>query len=187
VNDKETQQGAEWGICLVRWGLLLYIILDVLLNPAHYDLLTRLAVFVAAFGIYNLAVTFLLTFRTDFAFLPTLTFIVDVVALLALIFLSGGLDSPFYFFPVLVILVGTHRFGSRLGLAAALAFVLSSGFYALQGWAGAVRAELLFRMIMQMGLYLLTAAAGVVLGPSWPASSTAARAPRDRGFPTISG
>jgi len=171
VSDKETQQGAEWGICLVRWGLLLYIILDVLLNPAHHDLLTRLAVFVAGYGIYNLAITFLLTFRTDLAFLPTLTFLVDVVALLALIFLSGGLDSPFYFFPVLVILVGTHRFGSRLGLAAALAFVLSSGYYAIQSWPGAAHAELLFRMSMQMGLYVLTAAAGTVLGPQFAGNS----------------
>lgn len=183
MSDKETQQGAEWGICLVRWGLLLYAILDVLLNPAHHDLLPRLAVFVAAFGIYNLAVTFLLTFRTSTPFLPALTLIVDVVALLVLIFLSGGLDSPFFFFPVLVILAGAHRFGARLGLAAALAFVLSSGFYALQGWPGAARAEPLFHMVMQMGLYLLTAAAAVVLVPQSAANAAARQATEGQRLP----
>ncbi|HSJ52536.1 MAG TPA: GAF domain-containing protein, partial [Anaerolineae bacterium] len=171
MTDKETQQGAEWGICLVRWGLLLYVILDALLNPAHQGLFTRLAVFVAIFGLYNLAITFLLTFRVSVPFLPGLTFIVDVLALLALIYLSGGLSSPFFFFPVLVILVGAHRFGPRVGLAAALAFVLSSGFYTLQAWEGPAGAELLFRMAMQMGLYLLTAAAGAVLGPQLAGSA----------------
>jgi signal transduction histidine kinase len=171
VSNKETQQSAEWGICLVRWGLLLYIMLDVILAPDRQDLLPRLALFVAVFGLYNLALTFLVTFRVFSPSLPILTFVADVLALLVLIYQSGGLASPFSFFPVFVILVGALRFGSRVGLAAALAFVLSSGLYTLLGWEGSASTELLFRTAMQMALYLLTAATGAVLGPQLAGSA----------------
>jgi signal transduction histidine kinase len=165
VSDKETQQGVEWGICLVRWGLLIYIILDVMLNPGHQHLFPELALFVAAFGLYNLALTFQLTFHLFFASLPALTFIADMLAFLALIYWSGGSTSPFFFFPILVILVGALRFGTRVGLATALAFVLSSGLYTLVAWDSSERAQLLSRMAMHVGLYLLSAAAGAVFGP----------------------
>jgi len=175
VSDKQMQQSAEWGICLVRWGLLLYIMLDVLLNPTHQDLYPHLALFIGVFGLYNLTLTFLLTFHFFFPALPGLTFVVDVLALLALIYQSGGLASPFFFFPVFVILVGAYRFGPRVGLAAALAFVLSCGLYTLQAWVESASTEMLSQTAMQMALYFLTAAVGAVLAP--PLAGSASRLP----------
>jgi signal transduction histidine kinase len=163
VSDK-TQQGVEWGLCLVRWGLLLYIILVVLLNPGYQDLFPQVALFVSVFGLYNLALTFLLTFHVFFAYLPALTFIADMVAFLGLIYQSGGSTSPFFFFPMLVILVGALRFGARVGLATAMAFVLSSGLYTVLAWDSAGRAELLSRTAVHMAVYLLSASAGAVFG-----------------------
>ncbi len=165
MSNKDAQQRAEWGTCLVRWGFLLYIVLDVVLNPAHQELFPQLALFTAAFGLYNLVLTFLLTFQVYFALLPVLTFVADLLAMLALISQSGGTASPFFFLPVIVILVGAHRFGPRVGLAAALAFVLGSGFYTLRAWDESLGAAQLYPAAMHMGLYLLAAAAGAVLGP----------------------
>jgi signal transduction histidine kinase len=152
-------------VTLVRWGFLLYVVLDVVLNPTHQDLFPELALFVAAFGLYNLVLTFLLTFRVYVPFLPAVTFVVDVLAVLVLIYQSGGPASPFFFFPVIVILFGAHRFGPQVGLAAALAFVFGVGFYTLRAWDRSLGVEQLYRTAMHMGLYLLSAAAGAVLGP----------------------
>ncbi|MEJ2209047.1 MAG: GAF domain-containing sensor histidine kinase [Anaerolineae bacterium] len=160
----------EWGICLVRWALLAAVIALTLLKLNLNLSLTDLLPLLVAFGAFNLLVTILLSFRLYFSLLSILTLVADVVFVLILIFVSGGVESPFFFFPIFPILVATLRFGWQIGFFAAFVCALDMVFQAALNWdAGAVGAARTAQFLQPGSyvlLFFLSAAVGGALAPS---------------------
>jgi signal transduction histidine kinase len=155
--------------------LLAGIVLIVLLDPAERVPLPDLISYLMAVAIYNLAVTLLLTFHLSLGILPILTLVADVVALAALLHLSGGIDSPFFFFPLFPILVAAVCFGWQVGLPVAVVFIVDLTFQAVLTWDAGPPAGQLFQIGSYTLLFLLAAALGGVLGQHLPAAPGLAR------------
>ncbi len=158
------QSDACWAVCLVRWGVLVTILLVALLDPAHHLNVYQLGLFFVGFGAYNLAITAFLAVGLFLQTIPPLTLILDTLAFLLLIQLSGGSESPFFFFPLLPILVATLQFGWRTSLLTTLVFVVSEAFRTVLVWQAQEGAAQLFRPALHALLYFLAMAVGTVAG-----------------------
>ncbi len=160
----------EWAICLLRWGLLVCIPLVALLDPLRRLTPTGLILLLAVVGIYNLVVSVLVYLRADFRALPALTLVADILILVALILLSGGVASPYFFLALFPILVATLRFGWQAGSLAAGAFVLVDIFGTAATWETGQEQALLFQLAWHVLLFALLVAVGAVLNQGVPAS-----------------
>jgi signal transduction histidine kinase len=160
----EGQLPADWAICLVRWGLIACVLIVALLDPADRIPNSELALFLAVFGAYNLAVTLLLYLRFLLRFLPIFTVVVDSAAAIALIYLSGGTDSPFFFVPILPILIAALRWSWQAGLAVAAALAVHHIFQVIVTWEAGQSPSSIFQPGLQVLLYFLAAAAGWAVG-----------------------
>jgi GAF domain-containing protein len=160
VVADESQQTVDWAICLVRWGLLACVLLVALLDPADRLSVSDLALFLAAVGTYNLVITLLLSFHLSFRVIPLLTLVADTAAVVALLYLSGGTDSPFFFVPVFPILTGALRLGWQAGLLAAGVFALHHLFQIMLVWEAGQPLASLFQPGLQVLLFFLAAAVG---------------------------
>lgn len=161
--DKKQRLSGEWIISLLRWGLLVCIVLVAVLDPAGRIPTGALALFAIAVGVYNAAIALLLHFRPSFRILPVLTLIADILAILALLHLSGGAGSPYVIFAAFPLLIAALRFGWSAGLLAAGIFFLNELFLVAVSWEMEQARSLLF----QLGLYtvwlvLVSVVAGVV-------------------------
>jgi len=156
----KSQTGTDWAICLVRWGLFAFILAFSLLDPSRNLPLGALFLFIIAFGAYNLTITALLAIGFLTRSIPVFTLMVDTVAFLVLIYLSGGAESPFFFLPVLPILVGTLRFSWEIGLLIAVIFGIGLGLEAAISWEAGQPISDLLPAILQSVLFALTALAG---------------------------
>ena len=132
------QRTTEWGICLLRWGLLASVVAIVQLNPPPGLALVELSLLLLAVAMVNLAVTLLLSFRVYSPLLSAVVLVVDAVFVLVLPFTSGGLQSPFLFFAIFPILVATLRFGWQIGVFTAFVFVLEIAFHTALAWDAAL-------------------------------------------------
>ncbi len=152
----------------MRWGLLGLVVLVVLLDPAKRLSASGLILFLVAVAAYNLAVTLLLYLRFTFPLLPVLTLVADILAVIALVHLSGGADvaqpSPYFFLALFPILIASLRFGWQAGLLAAGVFALSDLLQTAFAWETSQEASaLIFRYGWHVLLYALAAVvAGVV-------------------------
>jgi signal transduction histidine kinase len=141
----------------MRWGLLGLILLVALLEPVEGISAPRLAPFLAAVGIYNVAITLLLYLRLQFPTLPVLTLVLDILSILALLLLSGGADSPYTVLALFPILIGSLRFGWHVGLLTAGVFVLNDVFRMAMAWESGQDSALLLRLGQHVVLYFLAA------------------------------
>ena len=164
LTRDDSQQTTDWAICLVRWGVIACVLIVALIDPADRLSDSDLAFFLAAVGAYNLAVTLLLYFRLLLRFIPVITLVADTTAVLALLYLSGGTDSPFFFLPLFPILVAAFRLGWQAGLLAASLFSLHHVFQTVIGWETGQAPAALFQPGLQVLLFLLAAAAGGAVG-----------------------
>jgi signal transduction histidine kinase len=114
-------------------------------------------------GVYNLLITVLITFRISFRFLPIVSLLMDIVAILILIFLTGGVSSPFFFLPIFPILVAALRFGWQIGLFTAFVFALNQSFHVALEWDAAVGPAQIFRPALDVLLFFLAAGIGGVM------------------------
>lgn len=161
----ESLQVTDLAICLMRWGLLACVIVVARIDPAERFPVSDLALFLAAVGAYSLAITLLLAFRFYFWIMPILTLIADTAAAIALLYLSGGADSPFFFVPLFPILIAALRFGWQAGLSVAVIFTLNHGFHTVVAWeTGQGDDALLFQLVLHVLLFFLAAAMGGILG-----------------------
>lgn len=157
------QRAIEGGLCLLRWGLLAGVVAIVQLNPIPGLVLADLSPFLIAVVIANLIVTLLLSLRLYSLLLSAVTLVIDVLFVLALTFVSGGVESPFFFFAVFPILVATFRFGWQIGLFTAFVFGLDLAFHAALRWDAALGVAQLLESSLYLLLFLLTAAVGAAL------------------------
>jgi signal transduction histidine kinase len=149
--------GTDWAICLVRWGLLALVPVLVLLDPADRLTLEHMTPYILAVAAYNLAVTLLLIVGFFPRIAPPLTLIADLLSALALLYLSRGALSLFFFFPLFPILVAALRFGWRVGLLTAGIFVISYGLLAVLAWTPGQPLSGLFDIALYGLLFLLAA------------------------------
>jgi signal transduction histidine kinase len=154
------QSGTDWAICLVRWGLFVCILAVGLLDPAHRLSPHDLALFALAFAAYNLTITVLLAVGFLSRTIPAFTLGADTIAGLALIYVSGGTNSPFFFFPLFPILVATLRFGWEVGLVLAMVFSLGLGLQAALTWEVEQGIAQLFTAAVQAFMFILAAVVG---------------------------
>lgn len=162
--DKERQRTTERAICWMRWGLLACIIAIVLLDPTQDLLLDKLSPLLIAVAGFNLLVTLLLSFRFYFGWLSIATLVADVVFVLVLVFMTGGLQSPFFFFPIFPILVAALRFGWQIGLFTAFVFGLDMAFHSALAWDAVLGLDQLFQPGLYVLFFFLAAAVGGVVG-----------------------
>jgi signal transduction histidine kinase len=163
-TKKQREQTTEWGVWLIRWGLLACALLVAWLDPATTTIPFQLLVFFLVAGIYNLVITLVLASGAFFWQLPMLTQVGDVVLALALLFLTGSEESHFFFFPVFPILVGALRFGWQVGLLTGMIFAAEVGFHTALDLTPAAGVGQALRPALYVILYLFTAAVGVVMG-----------------------
>jgi signal transduction histidine kinase len=121
----EGEQDICWAVSLVRWAVLAAIVLVALFDPAQRFPAYGLGFYLVGFGAYCLTITILLALGLFTRSIPGFTLLADTLAMLALVHLSGGVNSPFFFFPLFPILVATLSFGWRTGLLTAAIFVVS--------------------------------------------------------------
>lgn len=176
---RERQQATEWAICLVRWGLLACILAIVVLDfsfdifPAPDLDLVRLFPLLIGIAVFNLLVTLVLSFRLYLEWLSIATLVADVVLILALLFMSGGLQSPFFFLALFPILVATIRFGWQIGIFAAFVFTLEIAFHAALDWqANPEPAQLLHPGLYVLLFFLTAIVAGALSHSSSPPLAT---------------
>ena len=170
--DRNRQQTTEWGICLVRWGLLASVVVVVLLNPAHDLALDDLYPLLIAVGAFNLLCSVLLNLRLYFPAMSIATLVADGIFVLILIHMSGGIQSPFFFFPIFPILVASLRFGWQIGLFTAFVFGLDMAFYSALAWEESLGAAQLFGPALYVLLFFLSAVLGAALDHSSFATSS---------------
>lgn len=156
--------------------MLAVVIVLVLLNVESDLILVEIFPLLVALGAFNLLVTLLLSFRLYFPLLSILTLVADVAFVLILLFMSGGVGSPFFFFPIFPILVATLRFGWQIGLFTAFVFGLEMAFHVALGWDAAAGGAQLLQPVLYVLLFALAAAAGGALGPVVSAPAPLSRA-----------
>jgi signal transduction histidine kinase len=165
-EEKRTDSG--WAVCLVRWVLLAGILLVGLFDPVHHLPGYTLGLFVAGFGAYSLTITALLAVGLFAQAVPAFTLTMDMVALLLLTSLSGGVESPFFLFSLFPILVATLQFSWQTGLLAAVTFILSEGLRLGLAWTTEQGGTHLFQLSLHAMLYLLTVlVTGIASGRTW--------------------
>jgi signal transduction histidine kinase len=162
-TKKQREQTTEWGVWLVRWGLLACAVAVAWLDVAAEPIPTHLLIFFLVAGVYNLIITLVLAFRAFFWQLPMLTLIGDVVMALALLFISGSEESAFFFFPVFPILVGGLRFGWQVGLLTGIIFAAEVGFHTALDLQPTAQASQVLMPTAYVILYLSAAVVGVVM------------------------
>ncbi len=166
---KLTRGDGQWhtdcALCLARWGIFVCVLVVSLLDPARQLSPSNLARFLLAFGAYNLTITLLLAVRLLSEAIPFFTLIVDTVALIALLALSGGPESPFFFFPLFPILIAALRFDWQIGLFTAALFIATLVLHRAFTWQEGQGAIQFFQVGLQGLLFLLAAAVSGVLGP----------------------
>jgi signal transduction histidine kinase len=153
----------DWAICLVRWGVIAGIPLVTLLDVDHRLSLSALAVVLVVVSGYNLAITLLLAFRFFPRTIAALTLIGDTFGVVALLHVSGGTNSLFYFYPIFPILETALRTNWQYGLLATGVYVLSYVFWTATDWQKDEGALQIFAPALHLLLYLLAAAVGGVL------------------------
>ncbi len=157
VTYKERQLSAEWTVCLIRWGLLVLVLLVALIEPVELVTVLRLVPYLVAVGIYNLAVTLLLTWRIHFPALPVLALVADILSIIVLLHLSGGIDSPFAVLALFPILIASLRFGWQVGLLTAGVFVLHDVLRTAMAWETRQDPVSLLRLGQRVALYMVGA------------------------------
>ena len=156
------QRDTSWAVCLVRWGVLASVLLVALFDPAHRLFPQHLGFFLAGFGAYNLLITALLAFGLFARTIPTATMLLDTIAMLVLVHLSGGVDSPFALFPLFPILVATLQAGWTAGLLASGIFILSYALRIIFTWEAGQGIERVFQTGVSGLLFILAAVVGEV-------------------------
>jgi signal transduction histidine kinase len=173
---------------LLRWGLLASVVAIVQLNPTPGSILPDLFPLLVAVAIANLAVTILLSFRSYSPMLSAAMLVIDVVFVLVLPFVSGGLQSPFFFLAVFPISVAALRFGWQIGAFTAFVFGLDMVLHVALAWNAALGISQFLEPSLYLLLFLLTAAiAGAlsqgILAQLYVAGSWTGAAQDDRAAP----
>ncbi len=156
------QSTTDWALCLVRWGIFVYLLGIVLINPLGSPSLPILFLLAAAFGAYNLTITVLLALQALLRAIPAFTLIADTLFVLAIIHLSGGVVSPFFFLPLFPILSASVRFGWELGLVSAVIYGFSLAFREVLGWEEGRPLSDLLPAFSQSAMFVLAAVVGGV-------------------------
>lgn len=173
LTTGESQTATDWAICLVRWGMFACVLLITLLDPLDNLPLNNLLLFALAFGAYSLTITVLLAIGLLTRAIPVFTFIADTLAFLALMYLSGGSASPFFFFPLFPVLVATLRFSWELGLLTAVVFGIALGLNTALGWEAGLSFPDMLPTVLQSLMFALTAVAGGAIARRSPMGSLA--------------
>jgi len=163
ATAKQRQLPGEGIICLLRWVLLACILVVALLDPSRRLPPSELLPFLAAVAIYNLVISLFVYLRLFQRFLPVFTLVADVLALIVLLHLTGGLAGPYILFTLFPLLVAVLRFGWRAGLLTAGIFVLDSILLTAIVWDAEQAPALLFQLGLQVvfSVFVVTIA-GVV-------------------------
>jgi signal transduction histidine kinase len=162
-TKRQREQTTEWGVWLVRWGLLVCAVILAWLDPATDTIPFSLLVFFLGAGVYNLIITLILAFGAFFWQLPMLTLVCDLAMAFLLLVISGSDESPYLFLPAFSILVGALRFGWQVGLLAGLVFAAEIGIHAAFDLIPGTGVAQLLRPASYAILFLSTSVVGAVM------------------------
>ncbi len=102
----------EWILGNLRWLLIVAMAVAVALNPGAWQASeAAFLVLLILTGLYNILVMLALTFRRSPLPLPALTLAADTLLTFSFIALTGGANSPLFFFAFLPILTAALRIG----------------------------------------------------------------------------
>jgi signal transduction histidine kinase len=161
-TEDTNQRDTSWAVCLVRWGVLASVLLIALFDPVHHLSPQHLGFFLAGFGAYNLLITTFLAFGLFARTVPAVTLVLDTIAILVLVHLSGGVSSPFALFPLFPILVATLQISWRVGLLSSGIFVLGYVLHIIFTWEEGAGIERIFQTGVSGLMFILTAIVGEV-------------------------
>jgi signal transduction histidine kinase len=153
----------DWAICLVRWGLIAGIPLLALLDPSQPLANSHLAYALIASSAYNMVITLLLVIGFFPRFVPPATIVLDTILIAALMHFSGGIESPYFFYPLFPILIAALRLGWQFGLAVAAVYLLGLAVWTALGWVEGLGLSQAFRPALYGALYLLATAVGGIV------------------------
>ncbi len=161
--ERAKQLAGERTIFILRWVLLACVAAAILLDPVLHPVPSAYILFLAAVAIYNLAIALVSYLNLYFRFLPLLTLVADVAAVLTLIHLPGASVGVFPVFAIFPILVAALRFSWLAGLLTSIVFVLDAISQAALAWDSVPHAALVSELGWFAFLYALAAVvAGVV-------------------------
>ena len=157
------QKRIDWALCLARWGLVLLVLMVALFDPTGRMSPSELASFLVAYVAYNIAISILLLVGVFDRAVPASTLVIDSIAVLILLYLSGGFESPFFFVPLLPILVASLRFGWWSGLLEAIVFSVATLAGALLSWEAGQGAVFFFQPVLLAILFVGAGMAGALV------------------------
>jgi signal transduction histidine kinase len=152
----------DWLVSNLRWLLLVSVGIVILVSPRRAPLTNpsmalTLGLLLLGAG-YNLLTTVLLAFHVPARPLPLLTLVLDALLSVALVFASGGVSSPLFFFCLFPVITAALRFGWIAGLVAAAGIALVYAIVALAPNLSSMDLPRMFPVLLN-ALVLLIAAA----------------------------
>jgi len=162
-NPQNTRREIDWAICLIRWALIAAIPLITLLDPAPHLSAANLTLVMAVASIYSAILTLLLALSFLPWYAPLFAAAADTLGIIALLHLSGGGNSPYFFYPLFPILVTGLRLGWERGLFSALLFVIAQALWVAVDWQATAGLAQLFPFLLSAFFYLLLATLGGVI------------------------
>jgi signal transduction histidine kinase len=175
----------DWGLCLVRWALLVLVLVMALFDPSHYVAPRNIGLLFLGLATYNLTITILLAAGILTAAIPVATLVLDTVTILVLLHFSGSTLSMFFFLPLFPILVATLRFGWEIGLLVAGIFVAAVATDTALSWIPGDGLLQVYPVLLMMLLFLLTVVVTGVTNrrpTTWPPGSSFGRLGDDDDF-----
>ena len=162
-NPQSTRREIDWAICLIRWALIAAIPLITLLDPAPHLSASNLTLVMAVASTYSAILTLLLALSFLPWYAPLFAAAADTLGIIVLLHLSGGGNSPYFFYPLFPILVTGLRLGWERGLFSAVLFVIAQALWVALDWRAAAGLAQIFPFLLSAFFYLLLATMGGVI------------------------
>jgi signal transduction histidine kinase len=147
----------DWVVWSMRWVWLACLLLFTFFNPIREDLSFAFLLLGGA-AAYNLILVLLLYFKLFPPVLSFLTSLVDVLFLVAFLYVSGGGTGPLILFGLFPILVAGFRYEVITSLSIAVILVLACGIFYLLEWYGTGQIGNPFSLGVNVTVFLLAAA-----------------------------
>ncbi len=115
----------DWLLCHARWLWLVGILVFAFLNPLGKADVPLTFFTLGIVGVYNFIVLLLLSFNLLPGFLPASTMLLDTVFSAAILYASGGKDSPLFLVCLFPPLIAALRFGFEISFLIAMGLTLT--------------------------------------------------------------
>ncbi len=128
AKEKARFLGMDWLLCHSRWLWLLGLLVFAILNPLGKADAPLMFFILGLVGVYNFIVLVLLSLNLLPDLLPVSTMLLDTAFSAAILYASGGRDSPLFLICLFPTLIAALRFGFELSFL--IAMVLATAYWA---------------------------------------------------------